>query len=474
MASIAFVLWRCLARYPLGTEEHKIARLNYVNFAAGLSFSFVAFACVIYEFGQQQPWLLKFSFIAWTCTVIYTIWQSQFHRALKITAYSIVLIAPLLFFFNFRGQPHGGISGFLEKLDTFVVIGRREQRTPKRNSSAEQPDTSSPTAAPANAPLTSSTKASPTSSPNASESSETDGGLRPSVFLEWLFYFVSAFAFLHYYGRMYEASYRDRLRRQEIERGLQEGAVSRSAVVLSLAFSFFLALVFVGTQVDKLGIFSGLLAAGVSIALRDLLANMAAGMLLLWEKSIKKGDVISLDDNRYGRVKNMTMRYLVLQDRNEVQFFIPNSEFINKTIVNWTHGNESKVRLKLDFGVAYGSEIEKIKEILGAICLRVGRVLREPSPRVLVLGFGESSINLQLRFFISDPEAGIRNVLSEIYEHLIIEFNAAEIVVPFPQREIRILNAESENEATSSFAGRLILPGFKQRALPFLFALKKS
>src|SRR2546421_585471 len=119
MASIAFLLWRCLARYPLRTEEHKVARLNHVNFGAGLSLSLAAFACVLYEFNQeQQPWLLQLGFITWTSTLIYVIWQSRFHRALKIIAYTVVLIAPLLFFFNFKGQPNGGITGFLDKLDT--------------------------------------------------------------------------------------------------------------------------------------------------------------------------------------------------------------------------------------------------------------------------------------------------------------------------------------------------------------------
>jgi len=460
MASMTFILWRCLAKFPLHTEEHRTARLNYVNFGMALSFALVAFACLLYQFHQpSQNWLLPLCFVTWSSTVVFVIWQSRFHKALKVVSYAIIIGAPLLFFFYFRGQPNGGITGFLDKLDTFLVVGKGTPvSTPVRNGQANISSQTAP------------------AMPGTSASEEgvlKDGGLKPSVFLQWVYYFVSTFAVLHFYGRMYESSYKDKLRRREIERGLQEGAVERSVMVLSVALSFFCALVFVGTELDKLGIFSGLLAAGVSIALRDLLANMAAGMLLLWEKSIKKGDVISMDDNRYGRVENMTMRYLVLQDRNEVQFFIPNSEFINKTIINWTHGNESKVRLKLDFGVAYGSDLDKIKEILGGICLKVGRVLRDPSPRVLVMGLGDSALNLQLRFFINDPHLGIRNVLSEIYEQLIVEFKRAEIVVPFPQHEIKIHSDHAAQPDSLEWSGRVFAPNRRKAPLAFILGTMK-
>jgi small-conductance mechanosensitive channel len=266
----------------------------------------------------------------------------------------------------------------------------------------------------------------------------SDAGLKISVVLKWLFFFTHAFVILYYYGRMYEISHREKIRRGERKRGLQEEAINRAIIVLATAASVFVALALSGMEVSKLSLFSGLVAAGISIALRDLLSNMAAGMLLLWDKSVKLNDVLSVDKDRYGVVKNMTLRYLVLEDRNDIRFLVPNSELINRTITNWTQTSR-KVRVKLDFGVAYNSEIERVRDVISAVCLRTGRVLQDPPPRLLVVGLGDSAINLQLRFYIEDPENGIRNVMSDVYDQILVRFRDSHITVPVPQREIRVI-----------------------------------
>jgi small-conductance mechanosensitive channel len=107
-------------------------------------------------------------------------------------------------------------------------------------------------------------------------------------------------------------------------------------------------------------------------------------------------------------------------------------------ITNWTQRSR-KIRLKLDIGVAYDSDVNLVTGIMKEVCLRVGRVLQDPPPRILILGLGDAAINFQLRFFIDDPENGVRNVLGEIYELLLRKFKEKQISIPFPQREIRLL-----------------------------------
>jgi small-conductance mechanosensitive channel len=95
--------------------------------------------------------------------------------------------------------------------------------------------------------------------------------------------------------------------------------------------------------------------------------------------------------------------------------------------------------LKLDVGVAFNSEVDVVKKTMKEVCLRVSRVLQDPPPRVLIIGLGDSTINFQLRFFINDPENGVRNVMGEIYELLLVTFKEKKIAIPFPQREIKLL-----------------------------------
>jgi small-conductance mechanosensitive channel len=397
ITAIAYTLWELIARRRLRSQEYVNAGLNYINFFVAFSFGVLIIACLLYfrdHVDLQKPKsLLELCFLIWTGTVCSILWFTNLSKWVKVLSGALVIMTPLIHYSYSQG-----LTGFLATLDDFIKLGGGSFGT----------------------------------------------GLRLSVFLMWLFFFTHSFITLHYYGRIYEISHRDKIRRGIKREGLQEDAIERAIVVITMSLSFFIALVLIGTDIGKLSLFSGLVAAGVSIALRDLLANMAAGILLLWDKSIKLKDVVALDKDRYGVVKSMTLRYLILEDRNDIRFLIPNSDLINTTITNWTQTTR-KIRLKLNFGVSYESDIEKVKDIIKAVCLRNSRVLQDPAPKVLILGLGDSTIDFQLRFFIEDPENGIRNVMGELYELLIERFRDAKISVPFPQREIRLLPTSTLN-----------------------------
>jgi small-conductance mechanosensitive channel len=360
-----------------------------MNFLVSLSTSILFLACLTYVHNQQAQQtskaFLELSLWCWTATVVFCLLYSGLNTFFKGVA-GLLLIGVLPAHYS---DLH--VSGLMQRLDEFIDLG-----------------------------------------------GAAGTGVKLSLVLKGLFFFTHAFVILYYYGRMYEIAHREKVRRGERKRGLQEDAINRAIVVLATCASIFIALALAGTDIGKLSLFSGLIAAGVSIALRDLLVNMAAGMLLLWDKSIKLNDVISLDADRYGVVKNMTLRYLILEDRNEIRFLVPNSDLINRTITNWTQTTR-RVRVKLDFSVAYDSEVEKVKDIASAVCLRTARVLQDPPPRILLIAFGESAINFQLRFYIEDPENGIRNVMSDLYEQLLTRFRDAGIVIPVPQRDVRVV-----------------------------------
>jgi len=387
------IFWQGLAKQAFHAEGHVRERLAYVNFGLGLSLSIFLLKLCLYTLGISVPqWVGHLFFVLWSFTVLTILLHSSLPVVVRWPAILFVAsTVPILFFFN------GGLQGFLIRIDQFVG-GDATSRTT---------------------------------------------AILPSDFLRWLFYFLHAFTVLNFYGRMYEIRYRDRLDRGEIEESLHEDAMERSVAFLSFGLAFLVALGFVGTDVKALGLFSGLVAAGLSIALKDLLANVGAGMFLLLDRSVKLDDVISLGENKYGMVKSMTMRYLVLEDRNEIRYLVPNSEFISKTVTNWTH-KDNHVRLKVDVGVAYDSDIRQVQEIMEGICLKVGRIVTDPPPRALVMGAADSAVNLQLRFFIADPDNGIKNVMSEVYLLLLESFRQERISIPFPQREIRIIADRQE------------------------------
>ena len=266
--------------------------------------------------------------------------------------------------------------------------------------------------------------------------------VKPSSVAKGCYFFLTVFLVLWYYGRVYGIWHENRARTRT-SWALDDSVISNLVIIASLSVSSVIGLFFAGADLPSLGLFSGLVAAGVSIALRDILQNSVAGMLLLWDKTVKKDDVITVNGNQYGWIDRITLRYTLIKDRNDIHTLVPNSTLISSTIQNWTQTN-NEVRLKLDIGVAYGTNIEEAQSCLVRAARKVKRVLKTKTPMALVISTGDSCINLQLRFWINDAKEGIRNVLSQVYIEILKEFKNAhpEIVIPFPQHDIRIIPSE--------------------------------
>jgi small-conductance mechanosensitive channel len=389
---MVYLLWHFLALRKPGSKELTALKLNYVNFGMVLALGTLTFASLAYMYypnGASFPKaLLELAYIVWTISLSLILLRSDLHASIKIVGLPILLGAFSIHYL-FKSQ-QTGLMGFLRNIDSFTSFS----------------------------------------------GGVGGAGVKLSIVLKCTFFFLNAFIILIYYGKVFEIVRQSRVK--PYETGLEEEAIKRLILVLSVGVSLILALVLSGIDIMSLSLFSGLVAAGVSIALKDLLSNMAAGLLLLWDRSIKTKDVISLDKDHFGVVQSMTVRYLVIEDRNDIRFLVPNSELITKTITNWTQDTR-QIRLKVDVGVAFDSDVSQVRAVMKDVCSRVSRVLQDPPPRVLILGFGDSAINFQLRFFINDPEMGVRNVMGEIYELLLAKFNEAGIRIPFPQREIRVV-----------------------------------
>jgi small-conductance mechanosensitive channel len=161
-----------------------------------------------------------------------------------------------------------------------------------------------------------------------------------------------------------------------------------------------------------------------------------SGIILLADKSIKPGDVISVGD-QYGWVTTMGARYTAVDTKDGREYLIPNEDFVTQRVVNWSYSN-NLVRLEVKFGAAYTSDPRKVQSAAIAAAAGVPRVLKQPSPICHLLAFGPSAVEYRLAFWISDPGAGITAVRSNVMLALwdTLEKEGIGIPKPGPQRII--------------------------------------
>ncbi|MEH6546999.1 MAG: mechanosensitive ion channel domain-containing protein [Sneathiella sp.] len=191
-----------------------------------------------------------------------------------------------------------------------------------------------------------------------------------------------------------------------------------------------------GINITAFAVFSGALGVGIGFGLQKIVSNIISGIILLLDRSIKPGDVIEVGTT-YGRVHTMGARYASVITRDSMEYLIPNEDLITQQVINWSYSSKN-VRLRVPIGVAYDADIPKTISLIEATAGEVARVLENPAPKCLMRGFGDSAIDLELRFWIADPESGCRNVSSEVLVKLWQAFKDAGVGIPFPQRDVRV------------------------------------
>ncbi len=217
-------------------------------------------------------------------------------------------------------------------------------------------------------------------------------------------------------------------------------------LIFSLSISLIISLLFLNMDFKELSFITAIVIGGVALSLKDLISNFIAGLILLWDNSIKQDNVISLQnylshftEEPYGWIDEINMRFTVIKDRNNINLIIPNSVLISKPIINWTQYDNS-VRIRLDIDISYESDLEKAIKVIPEACREEDRVLKESKykPKVNVMRFSDSAIGLQLRFYIKDPKNGIRNIKSKIFRNVIKILKQNNIEIPYPQRDIHL------------------------------------
>jgi small-conductance mechanosensitive channel len=181
---------------------------------------------------------------------------------------------------------------------------------------------------------------------------------------------------------------------------------------------------------------SAALLVGLGLGLQHVFQDFIAGIILLFEGSIKVGDIVEIEEQTVGRVKEIGLRTSKIETRNNIIMIIPNSKFITDNVINWSH-IEKKSRFSVSVGVAYGSDVELVRDVLISCANEHNEVSKKPSAFVKFEDFGESSLDFELYFWTSN-NFGVEIIKSDLRFMIDKKFRENGIQIPFPQRDLHI------------------------------------
>jgi small-conductance mechanosensitive channel len=198
-----------------------------------------------------------------------------------------------------------------------------------------------------------------------------------------------------------------------------------------------------GLDLTTLNVLTGAIGIGLGFGLQSIAANFVSGFVLLMDRSIKPGDVISFTGmpgtatEGFGWVEELRGRYVVVRDRDGVETLVPNQNLITNPVINWSY-TDPRVRLKLPVRVSYKDDPERAMQLLLEATDGHPRIVREPAPVARLMGFGDHGIELELRFWIPDPQEGVNNVRSDVNRRIWKLFKENGVTIPVAQREVRL------------------------------------
>jgi len=207
--------------------------------------------------------------------------------------------------------------------------------------------------------------------------------------------------------------------------------------ILLLLVAFLIALPALGIDLTVLSVFGGMLGVGIGFGLQKIAANYISGFIILMDRSVSLGDLVTIGDHT-GTLTKMTARYVVVRTLGGLEALIPNESIIASTVLNHSF-SDRKVRIGLPIQVAYASDLDLARKIMVDATKNQPRILKDPAPGALIIAFADSGVNLELSFWVGDPDQGVYGLRSDLYAEIWRGFKKAGIEIPYPQREIRVL-----------------------------------
>ncbi|WP_461393834.1 mechanosensitive ion channel domain-containing protein [Deferrisoma sp.] len=251
-------------------------------------------------------------------------------------------------------------------------------------------------------------------------------------------------AFLVLYGALLTSWLVQGVLESEIypRRGVDRGtglSINRLVHYAFVLVGFLAAVASLGLELQNLTILAGAFGIGIGFGLQTIVNNFVSGLILLFERPIKVGDVVQID-GEWAIVRKLGLRATVVETFDQSEVIVPNADLVAGKVTNWTLSTRM-VRVVVPVGVAYGSDVEKVMEILRAVGEEHPKVRQDPPPQVLFLAFGESSLDFELRVWVGDVDDRLR-VRSELHRAIDREFRKAGVEIPFPQRDLHLRSVD--------------------------------
>ncbi len=246
--------------------------------------------------------------------------------------------------------------------------------------------------------------------------------------------FVLSIGFLLLLALWLTNTIHSRVRRSRVLEDSMKIALSKLIRFVLLFLAVLIAMMMAGIDITAFAIFGGAFGVGLGLGLQRVVSNFVSGFILVFEGSIRPGDVISFG-NTFGTVRALHTRHIVIRTRDGMDILVPNENLMTSDITNWSYEGDRRIRLRLPVQIGYQDDPEQAIARLTRLTHGHDRVLKDPAPAAVLTGFGDNGVNLELLVWIEDPERG-GDVRSDLYQHIWKDFKAAGITLPYPQREV--------------------------------------
>jgi small-conductance mechanosensitive channel len=240
----------------------------------------------------------------------------------------------------------------------------------------------------------------------------------------------------------------ERLMRMDTVHSSLRAVMARMARALLIVVAVLLSLSLVGIDITVLSVFGGALGVGIGLGLQKIVSNYVSGFVILLERSLKIGDTVTVD-RFHGQVTKINTRYTIVRGGDGIETVVPNEMLISGPVQNYSLTDRS-LRLVTQITIGYQSDVEQILRLLEETVAAVDRVSDAPAPQALLLRFGADGLELEVGFWIPDPENGRGNALSDVNRAIWKMLQAQKVEVPFPQRDIRIIDGRNSTESKIS------------------------
>jgi small-conductance mechanosensitive channel len=225
------------------------------------------------------------------------------------------------------------------------------------------------------------------------------------------------------------------LKRTRMDAALQY-AIGKFVGYVFVALGVYIAFQVNGVDLSSLAVIAGALGVGLGFGLQNVVHNFVSGLIILAERPIAIGDRVEVGEVA-GQISRISLRSTTVVTNDNISIIIPNSDFVSNKVTNWSYG-DPKVRIRLPVGVAYGTDIQKLRSVLLGLASAHPKVLREPAPELFFHGFGDSSLDFELGVWTAEMTAKPRRFRSELYYAIEKALRENQIEIPFPQRDLHL------------------------------------